>query len=450
MAAGASVGRPVLRLTRYLLRFPLWEDEAMLSANLIDRGYRDLLQPLHYCQVVPTLFLWGQLTIVKLLGFNEYSLRLIPFLCGLVSLPLFRHVAGRLLQGAARVLAVGLFAVAYPMTRYAAEAKPYGCDLLIALAFLALTVEWLRRPDQTRWLWALAALVGPAVGYSFPAIFVAGGASLVIAWRLFTRGERERLHESDIAASEQATRATTEDRAEGKRRQPDMSSWVAWLVYNIILVACFAAVLVVSRHSVGAVNEQTMEETHWAASFPPITQPLKLPLWLLQTHAGAMLGYPVGGPNWGSTFSLLCVVAGVVLLRDAAKGFCWDCLLAPLGLNFIAAAVHRFPYGGHARMTLFLAPTFCTLIALGLATGLTWIEELRWSRRGAGGTPSGSLGMASLAVKGTVPFLPTYSVGAPQKSGQSPGSRDGERHGCLGSAGGLGGRVVAPRRNPTL
>ena len=40
-----------LRLTRYLLRFPLWEDEAMLSANLIDRGYAGLLQPLHYCQV---------------------------------------------------------------------------------------------------------------------------------------------------------------------------------------------------------------------------------------------------------------------------------------------------------------------------------------------------------------------------------------------------------------
>ena len=46
----------MLRLTRYLLRFPLWEDEAMLSANLLDRGYGGLLQPLHYCQVAPTFF----------------------------------------------------------------------------------------------------------------------------------------------------------------------------------------------------------------------------------------------------------------------------------------------------------------------------------------------------------------------------------------------------------
>ena len=124
------------------------------------------------------------MTLVKLLGFNEYTLRLMPFLCGVGSLLLFRHVAGRLLQGTALVLAVGLFAVASRIIVYAAEAKPYGCDLLVVLALLALTVEWLRRPDQTRWLWYLAALAGPAVGYSFPTIFMAGGVSLVILCKI--------------------------------------------------------------------------------------------------------------------------------------------------------------------------------------------------------------------------------------------------------------------------
>jgi hypothetical protein len=117
-----------------------------------------------------------------------------------------------------------------------------------------------------------------------------------------------------------------------------------------------------------------MEEAHWANTFPPITQPLKLPLWLLATHAGAMLGYPVGGPNWGSTFSTLCAIAGVVALARRRQRLLLGLLLAPLGLNFIAAALHRFPYGGHARMTLFLAPAFCLLIAFGLTAVLTWIE----------------------------------------------------------------------------
>ena len=120
-----------LRLTRYLLRFPLWEDEAMLSANLIDRGYRELLLPLHYCQVAPTLFLWGAIDRRQTTRLQRICpAARFPFLCGLGSLLLFRHVAGRLLQGVSLVLAVGFFAVAYPMTRYAAEAKPYGCDLL--------------------------------------------------------------------------------------------------------------------------------------------------------------------------------------------------------------------------------------------------------------------------------------------------------------------------------
>jgi hypothetical protein len=82
------------------------------------------------------------------------------------------------------------------MTRYAAEAKPYGCDLLVALALLALAVEWLRRPDQTRWLWLLAALVGPAVGYSFPAVFMAGGVSVVIGV-VMLRMQRPELQEND-------------------------------------------------------------------------------------------------------------------------------------------------------------------------------------------------------------------------------------------------------------
>ena len=392
-----------LRLTRYLLRFPLWEDEAMLSANLIDRGYAGLLQPLHYCQVAPTLFLWGQLTLVKLLGFNEYVLRLIPFLCGLGGLLLFRHVAGRLLQGTSLVLAVGLFAVAYPMTRYAAEAKPYGCDLLVAMTLLALTIEWLRRPDQTRWLWYLAAHVGPAVGYSFPAIFMAGGVSLVIAWKLVrpvlnpswkTRNPNPEIRNREDALTPCPSPigrgecdALTPGPAPRVRRECDAltpglaprgrGAFVAWIVFNVVLVASFAAVLIVSKDAVGESNQQTMEETHWANTFPPLGQPLKLPLWLLETHAGAMLGYPVGGPNWGSTFSLLCVVVAVAVLVRRRQWTLLGLLLAPLGLNFIAAALHRFPYGGHARMTLFLAPALCTLIALGLTAALTWIEGRR-------------------------------------------------------------------------
>ena len=332
-----------LRVVRYLLRFPLWEDEAMLSANLLDRGYRELLQPLNFHQIAPTLFLWGQLALVRLLGFNEYTLRLVPFLCGMGSLLLFTHLARRLLRGATFLLAFGLFAISYPLTRYAAEAKPYGCELLLALAMLSLLVEWLRRPGQDRWLWGLAVIVGPAVGYSYAVVFVAGSVSLLIAYRLW-RSKR--------------------------------SGWLPWALYNLLLVGSFAAVVIVNRSAVSVAEQQSMDR-YWVESFPPLTQPLKLPVWFLEIHCGGMLGYPVGGPNWGSLVSFLLCLAGVAILAWRRQGFLLALLLSPLALNFVAAAMHRYPYGGHQRMTLFMAPAFCVLIGVGMAGGAMLAAALR-------------------------------------------------------------------------
>src|SRR5262245_48251701 len=63
----------LMRVLRYLLRFPLWSDEAALAANLLDRDYLDLLRPLDYQQVAPPLFMWIELWITQQLGFHEWS-----------------------------------------------------------------------------------------------------------------------------------------------------------------------------------------------------------------------------------------------------------------------------------------------------------------------------------------------------------------------------------------
>src|SRR5271168_3925438 len=80
----------LVRLVRYLVVYPIWHDEAFLAVNFLDRGYRDLLRPLDYAQVSPILFLWIELTVVRVLGFSEWSLRLFPAICGLASVILFR------------------------------------------------------------------------------------------------------------------------------------------------------------------------------------------------------------------------------------------------------------------------------------------------------------------------------------------------------------------------
>jgi hypothetical protein len=388
----------VLRLVRYLLRFPLWEDESMLSANLLDRGYRELLQPLKYNQIAPTLFLWGQLALVRLLGFNEYTLRLVPFLCGMGSLLLFAHVARRLLRGATVLLAFGLFAISYPMTRYAAEAKPYGCELLLALAMLAFLVEWLRRPGEDRWLWALAAMVAPAMGYSYAAVFAAGGISLVIGWRLW-------------------------------RSRP--GGWLPWAVFNLLLVASFAALLIVNRSAVSGAEQQSMDR-YWAGCFPPVMHPWKLIVWFFEIHSGGMLGYPVGGPNWGSLLPFLLCLGGVGILVWRRQGYLLAMLLAPLALNFVAAAMQRYPYGGHQRMTLFMAPAFCILIGLGMAGVAVLAAALRWRLMRWVSVPAASIRpYARTAVLALLGLLLAIGAGVlfrdlwnPYKSGTTLRARD--------------------------
>src|SRR4051794_36352848 len=72
-----------LRLARYLQNYPMWCDETLLAVNLIARRSIDLAQPLDYRQVCPLGFLALEWLVVRLVGFSELSLRLLPVLCSL-------------------------------------------------------------------------------------------------------------------------------------------------------------------------------------------------------------------------------------------------------------------------------------------------------------------------------------------------------------------------------
>jgi hypothetical protein len=332
------------RCVRYFLRFPLWEDECFLCVSLGERGYLDLLRPLEYHQVAPPLFLWIELSFIKLLGFTELSLRLFPFVCSIASLFLFTLLAGRLLRGLPLVLAVATFAVAYPCIRYAAEAKQYASDQLVSLVLLTLVVEWWRRPGDRRCLAALIAFLPVALTLSYPAVFVAGGVSLVMAEVLWTSDERR---------------------------------WRWWLAYNVVLLASFGVLFLAVAGSQSAAEHGFMSG-YWQNAFPPVSTPSALPAWLLTTHTGDLLAYPVGGGNGASTLTFLACATGLAILVGRRRWLLLVLLLAPFGLNLAAAALERYPYGGHFKFSQHLAPLICVLAGLGAAA---WVNALsRWPR----------------------------------------------------------------------
>jgi hypothetical protein len=329
----------IARLARFLVGAPLWPDEAFLAANYLDRGYLDLMGPLEYHQVAPLLYLWIQLTIVKLLGFNELTLRLFSLLCGVGSLLLFRHLAARLLSGTAYVWSVAVFAVAYPLVRYSAEAKPYGSDVLVTLLLIVLAVRWWQAPAQRGWLWGLVVGTPLAVFLSYPAVFVAGGISLAVAVVLW--------------------------------RVRDYRAGLLWCLFNLTLVAGFGALFLLSA------GAQAARETYmldlWGHTFPPSGSASALLAWLIEKHTSDMLAYPLGGPRGASSFTFFWCAVGLAALVSRRHFPLLLLVAVPLVLNFAAAALHRYPYGGHIRFTLYAAPLICLLVGPGASLSLAFL-----------------------------------------------------------------------------
>jgi hypothetical protein len=84
-----------------------------------------------------------------------------------------------------------------------------------------------------------------------------------------------------------------------------------------------------------------------------------------------MTAYPIGCDNGGSILTVLCCLAGALTWARRKQ---WEQLIlcsAPVLLNLLAAALHRYPYGTAARLSQSLAPGLCLLAGLGLAQFLT-------------------------------------------------------------------------------
>jgi hypothetical protein len=332
------------RLLRYALRFPYWGDEAFLCVNFLNRDYLGLTRQLECFQVAPVLFLWGELTVLRLLGTSEWALRLMPFVAGLASLGLFCRLARVTLGPRAAVLAIGLLAVSrWPVTM-CTSVKPYSLDLFFSLALLVSAVDYLRRPEKIARLALLTFLVPVALLSSYPAVFVAGGVSLVLLPAVWRSGRFA----------------------------------LAWFVaYNLVMAGTFVGVyLLVGLNQLdtdtGSV-ERYMQD-YWKHGFPP-GGAWQFTAWLMQVNAGRLMAYPIGDGRGGSILTLLVFLVGASVLIARGRWSLLGLCLLPFALNFVAAALRRYPYGGCCRISQHLAPAICMVTATGLSRLIDWTSR---------------------------------------------------------------------------
>jgi hypothetical protein len=335
------------RLTRYLLRMPLWGDEASLAVNFLDRGYRQLLEPLAVAQVSPILFLWSELTIVKIAGTSELALRFLPVVAGIVAMLIFWPLATLafkpLPEGkATAVLATGILAVSYYPVRHACEVKPYSCDLLAAVCLLLLGLKWLADPEPRLPKILLIALLPLALGISFPAVLVASGIFIALIPGAFRHGNRRPV--------------------------------VGLIAYAAVLGSSF----VVLYHLSDAIQFQASGQqltNYWRDSFPP-SGLWSFIAWFLNIHTGNLMAYPIGGKHAGSILTTLFFTIGMGYLLKMRRYSLLTILLAPFVMTFIAACLHRYPYGDSARIAQHLAPAICLLTGLGIVVVLKLTHPL--------------------------------------------------------------------------
>jgi hypothetical protein len=366
------------RVTRYLLRFPLWEDEAALAYNLMQRGFIELLAPLDFGQSAPIGYLWLQRGIVGVLGFSELSIRLSSLVMGLGSLFLFWRVAGLTLPRFAQLFAVSVFAVSYPMIRYSAEAKQYGTDLFLALCAAWFLLEATRSQRGWPWLWLMMLLAAFGPFLSHPFAFAGGAVSLLMLGDLWW-----------------------------KRTTP--VTWASWIAYNVLLVSSFLAHLVLAHRALGAGNADYLE-SFWSYTFPPVRAFWNLPAWFVATHTGHFLAFPLGSGNGGSTLTFLGVALGVIVWARQRRVSLLALALMPAFLHFVAAALHRFPYGGHVKFSMYWLPFACLLLGSGMATALAWLDRRRLAQPRGTLLALGLLACIALGIMGRDFLSPTKTL----------------------------------------
>jgi hypothetical protein len=371
------------RVTRYLLHFPIWADEAKLCLNFLERDYLGLTRGLSQYQVAPLLFLWGELTALRLLGGSMLAMRLLPFLAGTGALLLFWRLARRALPPMAATLAVGFLAVAIWPVSMGASAKPYAFDLFMAVLLLLPAVHWLGAPGRFRCLVFLTLATPFAVFSSYPAVFVGGGVSLALVPSAWRNGWKSRL---------------------------------LWGLFNVALLAAFLAnYQFAGRGQLGSstttgISTNQYMQGWWADGFPPLS-PLAAAKWLLLAHTGEMMAYPIGASHGRSVLTTLLGLIGAWRLWTLRRRDLLVLCAAPFALGLAASCLHRYPYGASGRLDQYLAPAICLVAGTGASV---LIERVRSPQARRGWLIAVGAFFAVLGVGGVVrdAFQPYYDAEA--------------------------------------
>jgi hypothetical protein len=322
----AVMAGAVCRAAQYAADRSFWVDEAALLLNVRSHSFGQLFGHLDYEQAAPPLFMATERGLMLMLGPSEFSLRLLPLVCGIAGLVVFALVARRVLESPWDAVAVALFAFSDRFIWHGTEVKQYGVDLFVATVLTWLAIGSREGMSATWRLVVTGCVAAAAVWFSYPVMFVFAAASLA----MMPRGK-----EKGCAVG-------------------------PWLIVNGVAASSFLILIrtVIRAQQTGGLT------AYWAVEFLDWHRPWAWPWWVVR-RLHSMCNYEVPGAG---PVLLIAMAAGIVRMWRERKFERLVILAGPMGFVIIAAAAHRYPFDG-ARLTTFLCGSMLILASLGMWWG---------------------------------------------------------------------------------
>lgn len=172
---GAGV---LLRIIEFAAGRSLWEDEAKLALNIVERGFWELTEPMRFFQVAPIPFLWIERFFFNVIPDSDFALRIFPLLCGIGMLYPVYFLSKKLTENKTVALWTLALVAFNPFSiYYATEIKQYSSDLFVA-ALLPAVYLWADTLSVKRRIVALLLVVIPCLFLSYVSVVVLAALGL--------------------------------------------------------------------------------------------------------------------------------------------------------------------------------------------------------------------------------------------------------------------------------
>ncbi len=164
-----------VRLLALLDARPLWRDEAPVALSVIQNSIFSLPGNILNAQKAPLLF-WIETKFSQMLfGDSEIALRLIPFICALLSVFVFYIFSKKYLRNKYSIIIANLlFAVNLRLIYFSEDLKPYSCDVLFFMLALLFFGKFMKTEYTKKNLTVFVFVSLFIMISSFPACIVTG------------------------------------------------------------------------------------------------------------------------------------------------------------------------------------------------------------------------------------------------------------------------------------